>query len=176
MFRNRDNILGLLAVLFLLLGTANALEYFFAGRGYLAVVEGKVTNVEHNTHQGSRGRMYAETRVKLERNSRSFSIYENANVGGYLDTQPGDTITLYIRHWYQSLYNFSLKGNIYYAEKAGIMLYNNMSEWRATSFSFMCYLGGIGLFLLIIFLDVARGNAFSKRIKKRILNKKGYSS
>lgn len=174
--KNRDNILGLLAVLFLLLGSANALEYFFAGRGYLSLIEGKVEAVEHNTHLGGRGRLYAETRVKLEGNKRTFSIYDNANEGGYLDANPGDTITLYVRHWYQSLYNYSLRGNIYYAEKGGQLLYNNMSDWRATSYSYMCYLGGIGLFLLLIFLDVTRGNAVSKRIKRQLLNKKGYSS
>jgi len=176
MFRNRDNILGLLAVLFLLLGSANALEYFFAGRDYLTIVEGKVVNVEHNTYRGGRGRMYAETRVMLERDERHFSVYDDAEEGGYLDTNPGDTVTLYVRHWFQSLYNFSLKGNIYYAEKGGQLLYNSMSDWRSTSFYYMCFLGGIGLFLLVIFLDISRGNAVSKRIKNRILNKKGYSS
>lgn len=167
---NRDKIIGILAVIFLLLGTANALEYFFAGKGYLVVYNGKVTAVEHNVYQGGRRRLYSETRVSLEGIDRQFSIYENANVGGYLEANPGDIITLYIRHRYQYLYNYSLKGNIYYAEKGGQLLYNNLSEWKSTSFSFMCYLGGMGLFLLIIFIDITRGNRIRNRIKRGILN------
>jgi hypothetical protein len=167
---NRDKIIGLLALFFLLLGTANALEYFFAGKGYLAVYKGVVTDVEHNIIQGTRERLYAETRVKLQGSKRDFSIYENANVGGYLDANPGDTVILYVRHWYQYLYNYSLRTNIYYAEKGGKLLYNNMSEWRYASFAFMCYLGGMGLFLLIIFIDITRGNRIRNRIKRGILN------
>lgn len=176
MFRNRDNVLGLIAALFLLLGTANALEYFFAGRNYLAEITGKVESVEHHTYQGSRGRMYAETVVKLEQHKKTYSIYDNADFGGYLDTNPGDTLTLFVRHWHQSLYNFSLKGNIYYVERGGKMLYNCMSDWKSTSFYYMCFLGGIGGFLLIIFLDLKRSNAVSRRLRRRFLNKKGYSS
>lgn len=168
---NRDKILGVLAVIFLLLGTANALEYFFAGKGYLSVYKGVVKEVEHNTYQGSRGRMYAETRVKLNGSNRPFSVYENANVGGYLDANLGDTVTLYVRHWFQSLYNFSLKGNIYYSEKGGQMLYNNMSEWRSTSLYNMCFLGGLGFFLLLIYIDITRGNKIRKQFKRAIFNK-----
>ena len=175
-FSNRDNVLGLIAAVFLLLGSANALEYFFAGKDYLSVITGKVERVEHNTYQGSRARMYAETKVKLEPYKRIYSIYDNAEYGGYLEANPGDTITLYVRHWYQSSYNFSLKGNIYYVEKGGQMLYNNMSDWKSTSLYNMSFLGGVGGFLLIIFLDLKRGRVVSRRIKSRFLNKKGYSS
>jgi hypothetical protein len=173
-FRNRDKLLGVAALVCFIMGAANALEYFFAGIGYLRKTTGVVEQVDHLIHTGSRDRLYAETIVKLEGISKEYSLYDNAMEGGNLEVEKGDTVTLYIARFNQYLYNFQLKGNIFYASWKGGKFYNNTLNWKAGAFYYMCLFGGMAFFLTLMYLDQVKNISISNWFRKRFLNKKGY--
>jgi hypothetical protein len=168
---HRDKLLGVAAVITFLIGLANALEYFFAGKNYLDINTGKVENVKHEIFEGRRGILYAKTIIKLEGLKKIFHISDKADDGGYIEVSAGDSITIFGKKGYQFLYNYNLKDNIFYVEKNGEMLYNNLDSWKASAFTYMCIYGGCAVFLLIMFLDQVKNISISNWFQKRFLNK-----
>jgi hypothetical protein len=169
--RNRDKFLGVAAAITFLIGLANALEYFFANKNYLDIYTGAVANVKYKTFDGRRNILYAKTSIELAGIKKNFHLSDRAEDGGYIEVSTGDTITIFARKSYQFLYNYDFRDNIYYAEKKGEMLYNNLDRWKTTAFSNMCIYGGCALFLFIMFLDQVKNISISNWYQKRFLNK-----
>ena len=159
--KNRDKLLGVAAIITFLMAAANALEYFVAGKNYLARYEGRVSEVRHEMNeQGGRHAM-ARTEIYLQGVSRRFTLADEVGVGGYVDTKAGDTLTLYARHWFQLLYNFSWQGNLFFVERNRAPVYNNLDRWKASAFYYGCVFGGCALFLLVMYLDQVKNISVS---------------
>ncbi len=169
--KNRDKLLGVAAVITFLIGSANALEYFLAGRHYLFTREGVVESVLHERYENRRGILYTRTTIRLRDIPGTFYLSDPADEGGYIEVTEGDLITVYARKWYQFLYNYDGRDNLYYAEKDGRLLYNNMGQWKAAAFTYMCIYGGCSLFLLVMYLDQARNISISNWFQKRFPDK-----
>lgn len=169
--KNRDKLLGVAAVITFLIGSANALEYFLAGKKYLFTREGVVENVLHERYENSRGILYSKTTIRLRGIPGKFYLSDNADDGGYIEVANGDVITVYARKWYQFLYNYDGRDNLYYVEKDGRLLYNNLGQWKAAAFTYMCIYGGCSLFLLVMYLDQARNISISNWFQKRFSHK-----
>lgn len=169
--KNRDKLLGVAAFITFLIGSANALEYFLAGRNYLFTREGVVENVLHERYENGRGILYAKTTIRLKGIPGTFYLSDKAADGGYIEVTEGEVITVYARKWYQFLYNYDGRDNLYYAAKNGEELYNNMGQWKAAAFTYMCIYGGCSLFLLVMYLDQARNISVSNWFQKRFLHK-----
>lgn len=165
-FKRKDKLLRIAAIITLCMASANALEYFFAGKKYLRVKTGVLENVTHDRYTGSRGELYSRTRIYLEGTSRKFSISDNAMEGGYVEVEKGDTITLYTRKWYQLFYNFDLSNNIYYVEKNGEMIYNNLGDWKAPAFFYMFVEAICSLLLWFMYRSEAKSYKKAARLKR----------
>ncbi|MEI2740065.1 MAG: hypothetical protein V9F01_14920 [Chitinophagaceae bacterium] len=170
--KNRDGLLGVASIITFIIGAANALEYFFAGKDYLAVNKGVVTEVIHETYEGRRGRLYSKTIIRLNEKKGEFHLSDDAEDGGYISVEKGEDITIYARKWYQFLYNYDFRDNIYHVERNGEMVYNNLDRWKAAAFSYMCIFGGCALFLLVMYLDQAKNISIANWFQKRVINRK----
>ncbi|MBP9102953.1 MAG: hypothetical protein KBF82_03735 [Chitinophagaceae bacterium] len=170
--KNRDNLLGVAAAIAFLIGSANALEYFIAGKNYLSINKGVVEKLIYERYEGRRNMLYSKTTIRLKEMDKNFYLSDNANDGGYIETSEGEIITLYARKWYQNLYNFNYRDNIYYVEKDGQQVYNNLDTWKASAFTYMCIAGGSALLLLVMYLDQAKNISITNWFEKRRLNKR----
>ena len=175
--RKPSDLLGLLAIFIFIIAALNAAEYFLAGRNYLAKYSGEVAEVRHETFKqtSKRGvRYYTRTVMRLKGHNKSFKVTDRADRGGYVPVEQGDTLRLYVKRWFQHLYIFSYASNTYYVEKNGVMVYNNMSEWKATAFAVMCFAGGLALFLFLIYLDQSRNVSLEVWFQRRVLLNRNY--
>jgi hypothetical protein len=146
------------------------LEYFLAGKDYLTIKKGIVQKVNHITYSGSKRRLYTRTEIYLAGSDKRYFLTDRADFGGYVNVENGDSIVLYTRKWYQFIYNYSFENNIYYIERSGQRLYNNLSAWKSAGFSLMCFFGGCAFFLTLIYLDQVKdifiSNLFFRRRRK----------
>lgn len=175
--RKPSDLLGWIALFFFFIASLNALEYFFAGKNYLAKYTGVVTDVRHETFKrtSKRGaRYYTKTVMRLKEYNRAFQITDVAEFGGYVPVENGDTIRLYVKRWFQHLYIYSYESNTYYVEKNGAMVYNNLGEWKGATFAIMCFAGGLAFFLLLIFLDQSKNISLEIWFQRRVLMNKNY--
>lgn len=165
-FNRTDKLLRIAAIITFCMASANALEYFFAGKNYLRKKTGIVKNVVHDTYTGRRGRLHTRTRIDMEGVKRRFSLADVAQDGGYVEVEVGETISLYTRKWYQSFYNFDFAGNIYYVERNGIEVYNNLGQWKAAAFFLMFVTAICSLFLWLMYLTQAKLSKQAARLKR----------
>lgn len=170
--KNRDNLLGIASIISFIIGSANAFEYFFAGKEYLDVNKGVVAEVTHETYEGRRGRLCSKTIIRLNEKKEKFHLADDAEDGGYIPVETGESIIIYARKWYQFLYNYDFRDNIYYVERGGKMVYNNLDKWKAAAFTYMCIFGGCSLFLLVMYLDQVKNISISNWFQKRFINRK----
>lgn len=166
----RDKLLGVAAIIAFFIGSGNALEYFFASKNYLQQDEGKVTKVVHKTYGGRI--LYASTEIQLENNKAIFSLSDKADDGGYIEVVEGDLIKIYSQNWYQILLNFRLPDKIYYVERDGQRVYNNLSEWKSRAFYYMLVAGGSALLLCLMYFDQAKNISIANWYQRKFGSKK----
>lgn len=170
-YDTRYRYLGWVALVAFAMALMNCLEYYFAGKNYLRQYTGVVSDVDHSSYTSyddvGNSTIIAKTAIRLEGISRKFSLSDDANYGGYVYVNKGDTVTLYVRKWYQSLYNFPLGSNVFYIEKNGNRLYNNLGEWKGAAKIYMLFFGGMALFLFVIYLDVVKNISIRTLIEGR---------
>jgi hypothetical protein len=175
--RKPSDLLGWIALFFFVIASLNAVEYFFAGKNYLAKYTGEVAEVRHeifNRTTKRRERIYSRTVIRLKEYNKSFQITDRADFGGYVPVERGDTIRMYAKRWFQHLYIYSYSSNTYYVERNGAMVYNNMGEWKGTAFAVMCFAAGLGLFLFLIYLDQSKNISLEIWFQRRVLMNKNY--
>jgi hypothetical protein len=177
--KKRSDILGVLSLVLFVIGGLNALEYFFAGKNYLAKYNGVVSDVKHETYLSRSSKRqseyYTKTSIRLDGYKKIFRLVDRSDAGGFIPVEKGDTIRLYVKKWYQQLYVYTLKTNIYYVEdKNGDLLYNNLRTWKSTLFMGMCFAGGLALFLFLIFLDQSKNISLEIWFQRRVLMNKNY--
>ena len=80
--KNRDNLLGVAAAIAFLIGSANALEYFIAGKNYLSINKGVVEKLIYERYEGRRNMLYSKTTIRLKEMDKNFYLSDNANDGG----------------------------------------------------------------------------------------------
>ncbi len=165
----RDNLLGVAAIIALFIGCGNAIEYFLVDKNYLQQDEGNVTKVIHETY-GERI-LYARTEIELEKNKKTFSLKDKADDGGYIEVTEREVIKIYSQQWFQVLFNFQEPGKIYYVERGGERVYNNLSEWKRRAFYYMIVAGGCAIALTLMYFDQAKNisiaNWYQKKFGKR---------
>lgn len=172
--KNGDNLLGVVALIMLLIGTANALEYFFARKSYLTIHNGVVEKVVHEEYFGRRNRLYSKTTIWLKGVNKNFHVATRIDEGGYIGVDKGESITIYARKWYQVLYSFNFSDNIYFVEKGDQIVYNNLNRWKTDSLSYMCLFGGCAVFLLIIYLDKVKNISLENWFQRKVLKNPDY--
>lgn len=177
--QRRHKVLGILSWITLVLAIANAAEYFFASKDYLKKVDGKVAEVIYDTYHGNGGkygrrRLYQKTTIKLENSSREYWLSDDAEYGGYVEANAGDSLRLYIRRWHQGIYNFNmwLNGDILYVEKNGTMLYNNLDIWKQSTYIMMFIFAGCSFIFWVMYMDVVKGKSVGHWYQRRFLAKK----
>ncbi len=162
-------MLGIFASIFLFIGSMNTIEYFFAGKNYLRKYNGVVKEISFEAKESYQKRRivyYAKTIIRIENYAKKFQIVENMDIGGYLPAKIGDTITLYVKRWYQYLYNYTFKTDVYYAEINRGLKFSYLREWKNVAFSSMCFGLGSGFLLLMMFLEsrnISLSNLFLKK-------------
>lgn len=172
MVKNRDKLLGLAAVITFVIGSINAAEYFLADKNYLYKKKGVVSKVVHELYEKKRGILYEETTIWLEKVKGKFYLIDNADDGGHVEVKKGDTVTVYARKFLQNLYNYDYRSNLYYVESDGKTIYNNLIQWKAPAFTYMCVCLGCFFFLSIMYLDQVKNISISNWFQKRFLSKK----
>jgi hypothetical protein len=166
-----DKLLGVAAIIALIIVIGNAIEYFLANENYLQVDEGKVSKVIHETY-GNRT-LYASTEIELENNKSNFSLTDKADDGGYIEVTEGETIKIYSQQWFQLFFNFQSPGKIYYVERNGERVYNNLGEWKGRAFYYMLVAGGCAIALTLMYFDQAKNVSIANWYQKKIGKKKG---
>ncbi|MBI5856941.1 MAG: hypothetical protein HZB42_04750 [Sphingobacteriales bacterium] len=169
--KNRDKLLSVAAVITFLIAGINALEYFFAGKRYLSINKGIVKKVSREYEDGKNGELYSKTAIYLTSTNRKFYLRDKTNRGAYIDVSEGDTITIYAKKRIQFLYNYEKRTNIYCVERGGEVIFDNLSIWKASAFTYMLIYGGCSLLLLIMYLDQVKNISISNWFKKRFLSK-----
>lgn len=168
----KDKLLGVAAVITFIIGSINAAEYFLAGKDYLYKKTAIVEKVTHALHENRKGILYEETTIWLQQVKGKFYVYDKADDGGHVEVEKGDTITVYARKLLQPLYNYDYRSNLFYVEGNGRMIYNNLAQWKAPAFTYMCISLGCSLFLLIMYLDQVKNVSISNWWQQRMTNKK----
>lgn len=174
--KNRDKLLGVAAIITFLMGIPNAVEYFFANKGYLDNRKGVVEKVVHENYDGSRGILYSKTTIRLNNVKKEFYLSDKANDGGFIDVADGDLIIIFTKKTYQFLYNFNGGGNIYYVEKAGMEPYDDLKRWKAGALYYMCLFGGCSLLLFVMYLDQVKNISIANWFQKRFVKNKEIKS
>lgn len=170
--RNRDKLLGLASIITGLIGSANALEVFLAGKTYLNKIVGTVERVSHENYDGRKNILYSKSTLYIKGKNKKYFLSEKSDDGGYIDVKEGDSVVLYTRKWYQSLYNYNFASNIYYAENSSGELYNNLLQWKGPAFYYMCVFGGAAIFLIIMYLDQVKNISITNWFQKNVINRK----
>lgn len=165
--KNRDNLLGIAAILFLFIGFCNALDYFALTKNGLKKVNGVVSKVHHENYEGRRSRyrgrvLYTRTIIYLDGLKKKFWLTDEADDGGYVDVNVNDYVSLYKKKWYQVVYNFQGGGNMYYVEKDNEPVYDDLPRLKASAFVYMCFSGGCAFFLLLMFLSTRKWSGKKK--------------
>ena len=168
----RDKLLGVACIITFVIGAMNAFEYFLAGKNYLFKKTAVVRKIEYERYENRKGILYSKTTIRLEGVKGGFYINDKADDGGYFEVNEGDTVTVYARKYLQVLYNYDYRSNLYYLEKNGELVYNNLLQWKGPAFSYMCVFLGCSFFLLIMYLDQVKNISISNWYQKRFLKKK----
>lgn len=174
MRKNRDKLLGVAALITFIVGSLNTLEYFFATKKYLNRYEGVVTKADYKTYSGRKGVLYGRNDIELAGVKRKLYLTDMVLDGAFIDIKAGDSVVIWAKRWFQMLYSPSFTTNIYYVEKQGTEVYDNLSEWKETSFWYMCVFGGMALFLSVIYLDVVKGISLENWFQKKVLKNPAY--
>ncbi|MBN8784262.1 MAG: hypothetical protein ABS85_07505 [Sphingobacteriales bacterium SCN 48-20] len=153
------------AILATLVAMANMLEYFFASKENLRKVEGVVDQVFTEAF-GQGRRQYTKTTIVFEGGDK-YWLSDKIDRGGYIPAAKGDRLSLYVKSWYQWLYNYNWRSNIFYVEKEGKMVYNNLSEWRGSGRAFMMVSAILALLLWLIYFDVVKNKSISNLIQRK---------
>jgi hypothetical protein len=158
--RNRGNILLAVTIIVTLVAIANMLEYFFASKENLRKVDGVVSQVVHEMfRQGNDAT--TKTTIVLEGSNDRYWLSDKINSGGYIPAEKGDSLQLYVKSWYQWLYNYNWRSNIFYVERNGEMIYNNLGEWKASGRTFMMVSAVLAALLWLIYFDVVKNRSIS---------------
>jgi len=81
-----------------------------------------------------------------------FQVSDYAARGAYIDgIQKGDTISVYIRKWYQFILTFGAGKDIYGLEKDGISYYD-IDRWKKSNMAFMIIFGVLSLFFVPLYI------------------------
>lgn len=175
--KKRADLLGIIAAFFFIIGSLNALEYFFAGKDHLAKYTGVVADVTHETFMSGSGKnrdLYTRTVISLKEYKRKFRLKDRSDEGGHVPVEKGDTVRLYVKRWYQNLYIFTFGTDIYYVERNGELIYNNLGTWNGAAFGIMCFAGGLAFFLFLIWLDQSKNISLEVWFQRKVLMKKNY--
>jgi len=147
-------ILKIMIILFPLIVLGNAIEYFFVKKENLKKITGKVSERIVKDYKCSgyyRSSASCEkTLIKLEGIKGTFHVSDYADRGAYIDgIQKGDTVSVYIRKWYQFILTFGAGKDIYGLEKNGESYYD-IDRWKASNKAFILVFG----FLSICFIPL----------------------
>lgn len=164
--KNRGIALLVVAILATLVAMANMLEYFFASKESLRRVDGVVGQVINEAFRQGRS-SYTKTTIVFEGSNDKYWLSDKVDVGGYIPAVKGDRLSLYVKSWYQWLYNYNWRSNIFYVEKEGEMIYNNLSEWRGSGRAFMMVSAILALLLWLIYFDVVKNKSISNLIQRK---------
>jgi predicted small integral membrane protein len=164
--RKRGIALLVVAVIATLVAMANMLEYFFASKENLHKVEGVVDQVVNEAFRQGRS-TYTKTTIVLEGSNDKYWLSDRVDVGGYIPAVKGDQLSLYVKSWYQWLYNYNWRSNIFYVERDGKMIYNNLSEWKGSGRAFMMVTAVLAALLWLIYFDVVKNKSISNWLRQQ---------
>ena len=164
--RKRGIALLVVAVIATLVAMANMLEYFFASKENLHKVEGVVDQVVNEAFRQGRS-IYTKTTIVLEGSNDKYWLSDRVDVSGYIPAVKGDQLSLYVKSWYQWLYNYNWRSNIFYVERDGKMIYNNLSEWKGSGRAFMMVTAVLAALLWLIYFDVVKNKSISNWLRQQ---------
>jgi hypothetical protein len=186
--KHRGWLLRIFVYLLIFCASANAFEYFFAGKNYLSKKAG-IVSIYHQYYFERGGRRinnsrsvsgsFSKTIIRLKNLNTTFRSVDRISFGtstdvkndSFIDVKEGDTITIYTRNWYQSLYSLALGSNIYCVKKNGETVYQNIAKWKSHAFGFMIIYGVLSFILWGIYLSYAKDITISQWFQKRFSNK-----
>jgi len=149
-------ILKIMIILFPLIVLGNAIEYFFVKKENLKKITGKVSERIVKDYKCSgyyRSSASCEkTLIKLEGIKGTFHVSDYADRGAYIDgIQKGDTVSVYIRKWYQYILTFGAGKDIYGLEKNGVSYYD-IDRWKKSNMAFVIIFGVLTLFFVPLYI------------------------
>ena len=151
-----DGILKIMIIVFPLVVLGNAIEYFFVQKENLRKITGKVSEVIAKTYKCP-GTMYSaatceKTLIKLENIRGTFGVSDYYDRGAYIDAiEKSDTITIYIRKWFQYILTFGAGKDIYGLEKNGVSYYD-IDRWKRSNMAFIIIFGVLWIFFGALFV------------------------
>jgi len=151
-----DGILKVMIIIFLLIVSGNAIEYFFVKKEDLQKVTGSVSEVILKTYDCPGVAYYKykceKTTIKIENVKGVFHIADYYDRGAYLDTiEKGDFVTIYIRRWYQYILTLGAGKDIYGLEKNGVSYYD-IGRWKRSNKAFMIIFGVLSIFFGALYI------------------------
>lgn len=168
--------MGVFALITLIVGSLNTLEYFFGRKNHFKKYEGVIVKVDYKTYIGRRQVLYGRNDIKLSEVKRKFFVTNEVSDGAYIDIKIGDTVVIWTRRWFQMIYSPVFDSNVFYVEKNGIEVYDNLKDLKANAFSLMCLFGGLALILSAIYLDVVKGISLENWFQRKILKNPAYAN
>lgn len=145
---------------------ANMAEYVFASKENLRKVEGVVDQVTVEGFKQGRN-SYTRTTLVFEGSNDKYWLSDKTDVGGFIPAVKGDRLRLYVKSRHQWLYNYNWWSNIFYVEKEGEMVYNNLGEWKGTGRTFMMVSAIVAALLWLIYFDVIKNKSISNWIQRK---------
>jgi hypothetical protein len=148
--KRQDEVLkGMLVVFFVVL-VGNTVEYFFLHNHNLKRVDGIVSEIEVKTYECPGGKYWKatceKTTIKLKNIKGVFGVSDYFDRGAYIDViEKGDTVTIYIRKWYQYILTLGAGKDINGLELNGIVYYD-IWRWKASNKAFMMLFSILFLF------------------------------
>ena len=147
-----DGILKVMIIVFPLIVLGNAIEYFAVTKDNLKKITREVSKVTVKTYKCGSLSKYSgadvceKTIIQLKDVSGSFHVADYADKGAYIEgIQEGDTVSVYIRKWYQYILTFGAGKDIYGLEKHGISYYD-IERWKRSNMAFIIIFGVLWIF------------------------------